>query len=102
MSGQRPDPGELRARMVQRLAANAYLARWETPMAPWWSALAAVPRHRFVPDTVWIDNPGTGPTLLPLHRSDDPDRWLTLAYSDDARSGIRQEPPMTGSSPPPQ
>lgn len=53
-------------------------------MTPWWAALAEVPRHRFVPDTVWIDNAGTGPMLLPLHRSESPDRWLELTYTDDA------------------
>ncbi|MGQ0777352.1 MAG: methyltransferase domain-containing protein [Pseudonocardiales bacterium] len=78
------DPAELRAGMIQRLAANTYLARWETPLAPWWAALAAVPRHRFVTDTVWFKNLGNGPTLLPLHRGDDPDRWLALIYGDDA------------------
>jgi protein-L-isoaspartate(D-aspartate) O-methyltransferase len=43
-----------------------------------------VPRHEFIPDTVWIDNDGDGPALVPLHRDDDPDRWLQLAHSDDA------------------
>ncbi|MGQ0716955.1 MAG: methyltransferase domain-containing protein [Pseudonocardiales bacterium] len=84
MTGPRIDPGELRARMVQRLAANTYLAQWEAPLAPWRPALAAVPRHRYIPNTVWLDNDGNGPTLLPLHRDDDPDRWLELAYADDA------------------
>lgn len=84
MTGPRIDPGELRARMVQRLAANTYLAQWEAPLAPWRPALATVPRHRYIPNTVWLDNDGKGPTLLPLHRDDDPDRWLELAYADDA------------------
>jgi protein-L-isoaspartate(D-aspartate) O-methyltransferase len=70
--------------MVQRLAVNTYLARCEVAWVPWRPALATVPRHRYVPDTVWVDNDGDGPTLLPLHRDDDPDRWLELAYSDDA------------------
>lgn len=52
--------------------------------APWRTALAAVPRHEFIPDTMWIDNNDEGPALVPLHRDDDPDRWLELAYSDDA------------------
>lgn len=84
MTGQQAEPGELGARMVQRLAVNAYLAQWEAPLVPWWPALAAVPRHRYIPDLVWIDNDGNGPTLLPMHRDDDPDRWLELAYADDA------------------
>ncbi len=70
--------------MVQRLAINTYLAQWEEAWAPWHTALAAVPRHEFIPDTVWIDNNDEGPALVPLHRDDDPDRWLELAYSDDA------------------
>ena len=84
MTGQRSHPDELRARMVQRLAANSYLGQWEAPLAPWWPALAAVPRHRYIPDLVWINNDGNGPTLLPLHRDGDPQRRLELAYADDA------------------
>jgi protein-L-isoaspartate(D-aspartate) O-methyltransferase len=70
--------------MVQRLAANPYLAQWEAAWRPWLPALAAVPRHCYLPDTVWIDNDGDGPTLLPLDRVADPDRWLELAYCDEA------------------
>ena len=70
--------------MVRRLAANPYLAQWETAWRPWLSALAAVPRHCYLPDTVWIDNAGDGPALLPLDRAADPDRWLELAYCDEA------------------
>ena len=60
MTGQRSNSDELRARMVQRLAANSYLGQWEAPFAPWWPALAAVPRHRYIPDdfvllpTIWL------------------------------------------------
>ena len=35
------------------------------------------------PDTVWFRNPDGWPTLLPLHRGDDPDRWLELTYTHD-------------------
>lgn len=84
MTEHRAEPAELRARMVARLAAVNDVARWEEPLAPWWPALATVPRHEFIPDTVWIKNPGRGPTLLPVHRHDDPDRWLELTYGDDA------------------
>jgi protein-L-isoaspartate(D-aspartate) O-methyltransferase len=83
MTGQRTDPDELRARMVARLVANPYLTRWETALASWWTALAIVPRHGFIPDTVWVKNPGYVPPLLPVHRENAPDRWLELAYSDD-------------------
>lgn len=76
-------PAELREQMVDRLSEGD-VARWSGAMAPWRSALATVPRHEFIPDTVWIKNPGRGPTLVPLHRDDDPDRWLELTYGADA------------------
>ncbi len=69
--------------MVSRLQAMDDLARWEEAVAPWWPALATVPRHRFIPDTIWIRNPDRWPTLVPIHRSDDPDRWLELTYLHD-------------------
>lgn len=84
MTGPRLDADELRAQMVRRLAAEEYLARWEAAIAPWWSALRAVPRHQFIPDTVWVDNDGRGPALLPLARAEEPDQWLELAYADEA------------------
>ncbi|MGH3869380.1 MAG: methyltransferase domain-containing protein [Pseudonocardiaceae bacterium] len=74
------DPAELRARMVDRLSEDD-VARRSGAMAPWRCALATVPRHEFIPDTVWIKNSGRGPTLVPLHRDDDPDRWLRLTYA---------------------
>lgn len=83
MTEHSTDPGELRARMVARLAASDYLAQWETPLTPWWPTLSAVPRHVFIPDTVWVENSRPVPPLLPLHRGDDPGRWLELAYGDD-------------------
>ncbi|MGH3669517.1 MAG: methyltransferase domain-containing protein, partial [Pseudonocardiaceae bacterium] len=75
------DPAALRARMVDRLLADGDVARWASAVAPWRSALAAVPRHEFIPETVWIKNPNHGPTLVPLCRDEDPDRWLRVAYS---------------------
>ncbi|MBV9142781.1 MAG: methyltransferase domain-containing protein [Pseudonocardiales bacterium] len=77
------DAAELRARMVDRLLADD-LAGWAAQVAPWLPALATVPRHEFIPDTVWIKNPRHWPTLLPLHRDDDPARWLELSYGADA------------------
>jgi protein-L-isoaspartate(D-aspartate) O-methyltransferase len=38
-----------------------------------------VPRHEFIPETVWRD---TGDALVPLHRADDPAGWLALAYGE--------------------
>ncbi len=84
MIEHRTEPAELRARMVEWLKAVGDVAQWEAPLAPWWLALATVPRHEFIPDTVWVKNPGHGPTLLPVHRDDDSDRWLKLTYGDDA------------------
>ena len=69
--------------MVSRLQAMEDLARWEAAVAPWWPALATVPRHRFIPDTIWIKNPDPWPTLVPVHRSEDPDRWLAMTYLHD-------------------
>ncbi|PZS39363.1 MAG: hypothetical protein DLM62_08695 [Pseudonocardiales bacterium] len=80
------DPAALRARMVDRLLVDDDVARWASAVAPWRSAVAAVPRHEFIPDTVWIKNPKRWPTLVPLCRDEDPDRWLRLTYatgSDD-------------------
>src|SRR5437763_8238608 len=37
-----------------------------TAWIPWRPALAAVPRHRYLPDTVWIDKDGEDPAFLPL------------------------------------
>ncbi len=67
--------------MVERLLVDGDVSRWASAVAPWRSALAAVPRHEFIPDTVWIKNPNRGPTLVPLCRDEDPDRWLRLAYA---------------------
>lgn len=52
MTEHRAEPAELRARMVTRLAAANDVTRWEEQLAPWWPALATVPRHEFIPDTV--------------------------------------------------
>lgn len=70
--------------MIDRLLAGDGMARWRETVAPWRCALATVPRHEFIPDTVWIKNPRHWPTLLPLCRDDDPARWLELIYGDDA------------------
>jgi protein-L-isoaspartate O-methyltransferase len=55
--------------MVERLWVDDDVVRWTTAVAPWRSALAAVPRHEFIPETVWIKNPHHQPTLLPLYRT---------------------------------
>ncbi|MGH3905789.1 MAG: methyltransferase domain-containing protein [Pseudonocardiaceae bacterium] len=83
MSDYHADPAELRDGMVTQLQAMEELAPWKEAVAPWWPVLAAVPRHQFIPDTIWIENPAPWPTLVPVHRGEDPDRWLELAYGHD-------------------
>ncbi|MFC3996194.1 methyltransferase domain-containing protein [Nocardiopsis sediminis] len=39
-----------------------------------------VPRHKFIPDTVWVRENGKP---KPLRRSEDPDEWLRVCYSDE-------------------
>ncbi len=78
------DPAQLRRAMVDALTAEELLTRWRVPFAPWRDALLTVPRHRFLPATVWAGNDADPPpALLPLHREQDPGRWLTLAYATD-------------------
>ncbi|MGV9849718.1 hypothetical protein ACWDWU_13220 [Streptomyces sp. NPDC003442] len=40
-------------------------------------AFEAVPRHEFVPDTVWVVDGGV---YRPLRRADDPERWARMVY----------------------
>jgi protein-L-isoaspartate(D-aspartate) O-methyltransferase len=46
----------------------------------WLPAFLSVPRHAFIPETIWQDS---GQELVPLRRVDDPDGWLALAYGED-------------------
>ncbi|MGH3906280.1 MAG: methyltransferase domain-containing protein [Pseudonocardiaceae bacterium] len=52
-----------------------------TLTAPSRAAFAAVPRHQFIPDTIWDDSTGA---LLALHRTEHPERWLDIAYAPEA------------------
>ncbi|MGH8571623.1 MAG: methyltransferase domain-containing protein, partial [Gammaproteobacteria bacterium] len=76
-------------RMVDDLAERGELAE------QWRVAFAEVPRHLFIPDTVWRQDRGRpGHDLVPVRRADDPDGWLRMAYEncsvitqvDDGRS----------------
>lgn len=50
------------------------------PVAPSWeAAFRGVPRHRFLPGTVW-----TGDDLVECSRETDPEDWLRHAYADTA------------------
>lgn len=49
-------------------------------MKPQWrEVMQAVPRRRFIPDTVWRSSGGR---LVPVSRADDPDTWLSLVEGD--------------------
>ncbi|MBC3991469.1 methyltransferase domain-containing protein [Streptomyces sp. AC563] len=45
----------------------------------WEAAFWAVPRHRFLPDRVWL-----GDDLVPCDRSAGRGRWLSAVYADDS------------------
>ncbi|MBD0691683.1 methyltransferase domain-containing protein [Streptomyces sp. CBMA123] len=50
-------------------------------LAPEWRGAAeAAPRHRFLPDRVWLS--GDDEALTPCDRVREPDRWLAAAYGD--------------------
>jgi protein-L-isoaspartate O-methyltransferase len=68
---------ELHREMVAGLLERAELA------SEWRSAFENVLRHRYIPDTVYVyDSSVNGPDLLPLRRSDDPNRWLKITYAN--------------------
>ncbi|MFD8160949.1 methyltransferase domain-containing protein [Streptomyces malaysiensis] len=67
------DLEELRARAAETLDITE----------PWIRhAFETVPRHEFVPGTVWVVDGGV---YRPLRRADDPDRWARMVY-DPARA----------------
>jgi protein-L-isoaspartate O-methyltransferase len=69
------DPGSLSGQMLDRLTGSGELT------TVWSGAFAAVPRHRFIPDTIWVTD---GAGLVPLHRCEDPQEWLRRAYGPAA------------------
>ncbi|MFE3505014.1 methyltransferase domain-containing protein [Kitasatospora sp. NPDC059160] len=66
-------PEALRAALVTNLVNSGALSE------EWVSSVAAVPRHEFLPETIWADENG-GDTEC--SRSESPDRWMKLAYAD--------------------
>ncbi|MGH3824223.1 MAG: methyltransferase domain-containing protein [Pseudonocardiaceae bacterium] len=65
----------LTQQLIDRLTSSGELT------AAWSEAFAAVPRHRFIPETIWrID----GAELVALHRADDPQEWVQRAYGPAA------------------
>ncbi|MFI1199177.1 methyltransferase domain-containing protein [Streptomyces sp. NPDC020883] len=68
---------------AEQAAASGLLGRLNTtlpqPLTPEWKkAYLGVPRHRFLPDTVWLGN-----DLTPCDRRKSPDEWLRAAYDDE-------------------
>ncbi|MEJ8648632.1 methyltransferase domain-containing protein [Streptomyces sp. MS1.AVA.3] len=68
---------------AEQAAASGLLSRLnETlpqPLTPEWeAAYKGVPRHRFLPETVWL-----GDQLAPCDRRESPGDWLRAAYADD-------------------
>ena len=60
----------------------AHLTESGVLSADWRAAFETVPRAEFIPETVWVE--GDGGVLVPLRRTQDPQRWCELAYADDA------------------
>lgn len=75
-----PDPGELHRALLDELAERGDLS------SDWGDAFAAVPRHVFLPDTVWWqDEKIDGAVdLVPLRRWEEPEVWIAMAYSNQA------------------
>ncbi|MGH3586953.1 MAG: rRNA adenine N-6-methyltransferase family protein, partial [Pseudonocardia sp.] len=65
-------------RLAEELSAEGDLA------PEWRETFLAVPRHLFIPDTVWQQDPTIdGPhDLVPVHRREQPQRWLEIAYAN--------------------
>ncbi|MFD7591822.1 methyltransferase domain-containing protein [Kitasatospora sp. NPDC059812] len=60
-------------------AVSRHLGR---DLAPHWrEAAEATPRHRFLPDRVWLS--GDDDVLVPCDRGHEPDRWFAAAYADE-------------------
>ncbi len=79
------DPDGLRRRMVEGVTSDQYvISQWQEPFRQWQPSLLAVARHLFIPDTIWIKNGGDGPPLVAVHRAEDPQRWLEVAYAGSA------------------
>lgn len=73
------DPIARMHRLVEELLAK------DAVTDAWADVFRAVPRHPFVPDTVYRHERGhPGRDLVPVHRHDDADGWLDLVYTDDA------------------
>ncbi len=75
MTDPQTDPQRLSQDLLDDLTGSGELA-------PAWSeAFAAVARHRFIPDTIWVTD---GAGLVPLHRAENPREWMRRAYGPAA------------------
>lgn len=70
-----PDAEILHRQLVEKLVAAG------TVTEDWRAAFETVPRHTFIPDLIWHYSEAG---LVPRHRADDPDGWLSAAYRDDS------------------
>lgn len=68
------DPEALNRRLIDELAAAGKLP------ASWHEPFIAMPRHLFVPDTIWD---GPGQSLRARRRDDDAAGWLETVYHDE-------------------
>ncbi|WP_037070028.1 methyltransferase domain-containing protein [Pseudonocardia acaciae] len=67
-----------RARLVTELVAAGSLGDdWRR------AAFEQVPRHEFIPGTVWQVSEAAGGRLLAMRRDTDPDTWSKLAYRNE-------------------
>jgi protein-L-isoaspartate(D-aspartate) O-methyltransferase len=88
-------PSVLSRRLYDDLADRGQVTR------QWAAALHAVPRHAFVPETIYRHERGRGGNdLVPVRRAEQPDEWLNLVYADQpvntqVNNG-RPEPDGTG------
>ncbi|MFD0682882.1 methyltransferase domain-containing protein [Actinomadura fibrosa] len=68
------DAAGLLGRMVEELVEGGDL------VSEWRDVFLRVPRHRFIPETVWTQEGGR---LVPVRRVDDEAAWLSLCYASD-------------------
>lgn len=75
MGGSVDNADELRRALVDKLTEKGDLT------SQWREAFLSVPRHEFIPDTVWMQTPSGADA--PMHRGDDPRAWLELCYRNE-------------------
>jgi protein-L-isoaspartate(D-aspartate) O-methyltransferase len=71
-------PEVLSRRLVDDLVEQGRLSE------RWAAVLHVVPRHLFVPDVIYLhDESRDGNDLVPFRRTEHPDEWLRMVYSDE-------------------